>query len=82
MSAITIEVFYKDKTREMYLQAMKETKFGWEASKSKHFNHVGCPDDLYFVSSSDLPHPVHCVMDCERCWNYVLEKKWGKKSNE
>lgn len=76
MSKLNLDSVIKDLQRKKYIEAMKETRYGWERSKSENYSHVGCPDDLDFVSEKDLPHPTDCVCECEYCWNYVLYNKW------
>lgn len=77
ISVLSLGSVIRNLQKEQYVRAMKETNYGWEASKSERFNHVGCPDDLFFVSSHDLPHPTECRCECEDCWHYVLKNKWG-----
>lgn len=60
--------------RNEYIRAMRKTECGWKAKGE--YSHVGCPDDLYFISENDLPHKTKCYMDCEQCWEYVLKNKW------
>lgn len=77
MSKLTLRVTLSNLQKKEYVEAMNETEYGWRASKSERFNHVGCPDDLYFISREDLPHRGNCFMECEDCWHYVLKnKKW------
>lgn len=79
MNKLTLEKTMKDLQRKEFIQAMEETEYGWKASRSRRFSHVGCPNDLYFIHDTDLPHEKNCVVDCKECWNYVLKNKWGKK---
>ena len=73
----TLQSAIGDLQRKKYIEAMKETSFGWK--KSKMFPNVGCPSDLEFVSMREEPHPYNCIMDCKECWEYVLENKWGRR---
>lgn len=75
MSKLTLSSTIKDMQKKDYVRAMKETKCGWNASSSREFNHVGCPNDLHYVRDEDMPHPKHCIMSCEDCWEYVLNNK-------
>lgn len=70
----SFDKLYKDLKRKEYIEAMKDTRYGWV--RSEKFPHVGCPSDLAFVSEADQPFGDECHTGCRRCWEYVLQNKW------
>lgn len=62
-------------TKNKFKEIMIETECGWKSQGE--YKNIGCPSDVDGITPYDEPTLCACTMDCEDCWNYVLNnKKW------